>query len=81
MMTTCPPTNYETCTLVIQRSAPGVFMVDEYHRHSGDRSYCGRQDTYTNLTWDEAVELLGTLADARRPGMHPEGWEQGRFPI
>lgn len=76
MSTICEPEPYESCTITVQRSSPGSYTVYEAHRHRGARAHCPLQDQYTNLMWDEACELAATLLDARRPGMHPAGWEQ-----
>lgn len=72
----CPPDNYQCVALTIERTGPGTFTLWEYHRHENSVSYCNAGDQYPRLTWDEALDLMATLAEARRPGMHPAGWEQ-----
>lgn len=72
----CPPENYRAVSVSVERSAPGNYRVQEHHAHDGARSWCPDSSTYQNLTWEEALDVMGACMDSRRPGMHPEGWEQ-----
>lgn len=76
MTTVCPPLNYAAVALTVMKDRDGYYQLHEHHRHEGENCYCPLYDTYRRLSWDELIELMAILADARRPGMHPAGWEQ-----
>lgn len=73
----CEPANYDACAMTVTRKSAGRYVLDAHHRHEGSKSYCPNSERYDDLTWMELLDVMLVVADGRRPGMHPAGWEQG----
>lgn len=75
-MSICEPSNYDVVTLTVQRTGRGSYRVVAAHRHEGAKSYCPNSELYDDLSWGETEDVALVILEGRRPGMHPDGWEQ-----
>ena len=75
-MSICPPTPYLRVAVSVAKDHHGRHTVTAIHYHDGDLSPCGDPESYSELTWGEAMDVADATIECHRPGVSPAGWEQ-----